>query len=185
MKPGVLRSVGVVLVVVGVLAGCGGGSSVLTLDRIGQRGRPEHDDGAAQQQLHPPGRHAELGGRVREALHQVRRGPPGLEDRPDDHPRRRRHREPGEAAREGARRARAGLRERRLLHPAAVHQPEGAAADRPVLHAGGEAGARAVRAGHHDRARREALRLVVADRPARPLPPHGPRAARRRGRGTS
>ncbi len=52
-------------------------------------GRPEHDDAAAQQQLHPPGRHAELGRRVRAAVHAVRRGSPRLEDRAEDHPRRR------------------------------------------------------------------------------------------------
>ena len=135
MKSSVVRSAVLVLLLVGVVVGCGGGSSVLDAGSHRHGGRPEHDDAAAQQQLHPPGRHAELGGRVRAAVHAVRRRPSRVEVRAEDHPRRRDNPGAGEAARGGAGRAGTGLRQRRLLRRPAVHRPGRPAADRRVLHA--------------------------------------------------
>ena len=139
-------------------------------------GRPKHDDAAAQQQLHPPGRHAELGRRVRAAVHAVRRGPPRVEVRAEDHPRRRDNPGAGEAARGGAGGPGTGLRQRRLLRRTAVHRPGRPAADRRVLHAGGEGRPLPLRARRGHRGRRQDVRCLVVHGPEVTVPQDRPGA---------
>ncbi len=138
MKPRVLRSVGVVLVVVGILAGCGGGSSVLTLDRIGQEDAPNTMTVQLNNSYTHQAATPSWADGFEKSFTKFAEDHPDwkleLKIIPDDAT----TQEQATPARGGARRSGAGLRQRRLLRRPAVHRPGRTEADRRVLHRTGE-----------------------------------------------